>query len=345
MRRAKLILIGGLIISITILQYFTRVDAHRHHILYQGLYFLPIIMAGFWFGLRVALGVSVSIIPLYLPFVFLAWKSFSGYDFNNLMDLVLYLAAAALIGYLRDREWAEERRAREVERLAAMGKALSGLAHDLKTPLIAIGGLGRFMQKKMAPEDSLQEKMRLIVEESGRLEKMMGDILDFARPLTLNLARGDIRETIARTLSIAETLAERKHIKLLMQPRRDLVMFSFDKLRLEQGLLNLVKNAIEASPEGETVWISPYSKGPNLMIEVTDCGNGIPSHKREEIFEPFITTKDGGTGLGLPIARKIIESHRGHIEIIHNPKGTTFKVVIPMHYTSQISWSNLHPCL
>jgi len=330
LQRAKLILIGALIISVTILQYFTRVDAHRHHILYQGLYFLPIIMAGFWFGLRGALAVSLSIILLYLPFVFWAWKRFSGYDFNNLMDLVLYPAVAALLGYLRDRERVEQRRGQEAERLAAMGKALSGLAHDLKTPLIAMGGLGRLIQKRMTPEDPLIKNMELIVEESERLEKMMGDILDFARPLTLNLARGDIRETIARTLSIAGTIAERKHIRLMMRPPQDLPMFSFDKLRLEQSLLNLVKNAIEASPDGETVWISPYSKGANLVIEVTDLGDGIPLHKGEEIFEPFITTKAGGSGLGLPIARKIIESHRGHIEIIHNSKGTTFRVVIPM---------------
>jgi signal transduction histidine kinase len=238
---------------------------------------------------------------------------------------------AIVLGSLRDREEAEQERVREAERLAGMGKALSGLAHDLKTPLIAIGGLGRSMQKKMAPKDPFLGKMQIIVKESGRLEKMMGDILDFARPLTLNRDRGYIQESIAHTLSIAETIAERKHLKLLMQTSGGLPIFLFDRLRLEQCLLNLVKNAIEATPEGETVWISSTCKGPNLMIEVTDRGDGISAHKREEIFEPFVTTKDGGTGLGLPIARKIIESHRGHIEIIHNPKGTTFRAVNPMH--------------
>ncbi len=328
-RRTRLALVAGLVISVTFLQYFTRVNAYRHHILYEGLYFIPIILAGFWFGLRAAVSVSLTIVLLYVPFLFLSWTNFSGYELTYVMDLVIYVAAAALIGYLREREWAEESRAREAERLAAMGKALSALAHDLKTPLIAIGGFCRLVQKRMSPEDPLREKMEIIAQESGRLENMMVDILDFARPLKLNVEREDIRKTITHTLSIAEPIAEKKSVPLRMRFPANLPIFSFDRSRLEEALLNLVKNAIDASPPGEVVWVEAYPHGSHLNIEVVDRGNGIPRDIRDHIFEPFLTTKQGGTGLGLPIARKIVESHGGRIEVIHNGKGTTFKVSIP----------------
>jgi two-component system sensor histidine kinase HydH len=101
-------------------------------------------------------------------------------------------------------------------------------------------------------------------------------------------------------------------------------------MRMKQVVINLVINAVQASPEGETVIVRSHYKGQNLAIDIVDQGSGIPSEKREEIFYPFVSTKKEGTGLGLAIVRKIIEAHNGQVRILDNPKrGVTFRVLIP----------------
>jgi signal transduction histidine kinase len=102
-------------------------------------------------------------------------------------------------------------------------------------------------------------------------------------------------------------------------------------MRMKQVFINLVTNAIQASPKGGEVVVSNYANGNSLAIDVSDCGCGIPTDKRLEIFSPFFTTKKEGTGLGLPIVKKIVEAHRGSVEIFDNPgKGITFRVTIPI---------------
>ncbi len=330
-KRVRVIFIGVLVALITILDYSTRLSLLRYHIFYQSLYYLPIILAGFWLGLRGGLIVSLSITSLYLPSVFMYWMGFSAWDLNRIMEMVLYNVVAVVLGLLRDREQAEQKRSREAERLAAMGKGVSGLAHDLKTPLIAIGGFSRLVQKRLQPDDPLQERMNLIIEESQRLENMVTEILDFSRPLELHRSEEDIEEILSQSLAIAEAVAQKRKVNFQKKPPKDLRLISLDCKRMKQALINLLTNAIEASPEGEAVSISTYTRRNNLIIEVSDRGCGIPPDKREEIFFPFFTTKREGTGLGLPIAKKIIEAHRGSVEILDNPgQGTTFQIAIPM---------------
>jgi len=106
---------------------------------------------------------------------------------------------------------------------------------------------------------------------------------------------------------------------------------TFDCQRMKQVLINLLMNAIEASPEGEIVTVHAYRKGRKLVVDVTDHGSGVPYDRREEMFSPFFTTKKEGTGLGLPIVEKIIEAHHGQIEIVDNSdRGVTFRTVIPI---------------
>jgi signal transduction histidine kinase len=108
-------------------------------------------------------------------------------------------------------------------------------------------------------------------------------------------------------------------------------LVSIDGLRIKQVLINLLINAVEASSEGDVVKVCGYEEKGNFLIEIIDCGCGIPTDKREEIFSPFFTTKQGGTGLGLPIAKKIVEAHQGYLEVQNNSeKGVTFKVNIPI---------------
>ncbi len=327
----KIILIFALVIIITFFQYFTRVSEHRHHMFYEGLFFLPIMLAGFWFGLSSSLATSLSITSLLLPFTFLYWKGFSAYDFNNVMELVLYNVVAVILGILKDRERKEQEHRQEAERLATMGQSVSGLAHDMRTGLVAIGGFSRLLRKRPSCVNACGEKLDMIIDEAQRLEGMTENMLDFARPLELHCSTEDVNQIVSQSLALLLERAQTKKVEIQSKITLNPPHVFLDHLRLKQVLINLLLNAIEASPEGETVKLEIYHKRKNLVINVRDNGCGLPSGKKERIFFPFFTTKSKGTGLGLPIAKKIIEAHRGRLEVIENPgRGVTFSIVIPL---------------
>jgi two-component system sensor histidine kinase HydH len=330
-REVKVILIAILVAGITVSHYLTESQVHYYHIFYQGLYFLPVMLAGFWFGLRGALATSLSITVLYLPFTILHWNGFSADDFNSVMEMVLYNVVALILGKLRDRERVVQKRLIEAERFAAMGKAVSELAHDLKTPLIAIGGMSRLVSKNLeGDKSSCQEKLNMIVEETNRMENMVKEMLDFSRPLELEQSKESIHKVVSQCLLILSELTRKRKVKVQNLCLQDLPLISFDPERIKQVFINLLVNAIEASPEGETVSVRCYKKRRNLIIDVSDHGCGIPAGKKKDIFYPFFTTKKDGTGLGLPIAKKIVEAHQGYLEVLENPKiGVTFRVIIP----------------
>jgi signal transduction histidine kinase len=126
-------------------------------------------------------------------------------------------------------------------------------------------------------------------------------------------------------------MAEERGVAVKMcSPERTLSVH-IDAMRLKQVVVNLVVNAVQASPEGEMVTVQCHSNGRDLVIEVVDHGPGIPPEKRDEVFTPFYTTKKEGTGLGLAIVRKIVDAHGGRIRIVDNPdKGVTFRIEVPM---------------
>jgi two-component system, NtrC family, sensor histidine kinase HydH len=330
-KRGKIIFICAVVGMIAVFQYSTELSEHRFHILYQGLFFLPVMLAGFWFGLMPALITSVGITVLLLPFTFMYWKSFSVGDFNNVMELVLYNAVAAILGLLKDRELRDQKRMQEVERLATMGQSVSSLAHDMKTGLAAIGGFSRLLRKHPHGENGYVEKLDIIIGETQRLETMMENMLDFARPLELNLSFQDMNQIAAQSLTVLSEMARERKVRLGSKIAPHIPEVLIDPLRLKQVLLNLLLNAIEASPEGESVELNIYKKRKDIIVDVRDHGCGLPPGRKDKIFSPFFTTKSKGTGLGLPIAKKIVEAHQGILEVIENPvKGVTFRVIIPM---------------
>jgi len=328
--KKKFLTISLLIAAITFLHYSTELGAHHYHVFYQGLYFVPVLLAGLWFGLRGGIVASLSITILYLPFTVIHWKAFSSEDFNNLLEMVLYNLVAVILGILRDREKKEQIRLRESERLAAMGKAVTVLAHELKNPLVAIGGFSRLVKKNLPENHPYRDRIDIIIEEGHRLEKMVREILDFSRLPNLQREKEDLKRIIDQSLAIVSLLAEKKSVGVLLQSLPNLSLISLDSERLKQAFINLLSNAIDASPEGNQVIVSMRQRARSIIVDVTDHGPGIPRSRREEIFSPFFTTKRHGTGLGLGIAKNIIEAHRGSLEVLDNPdKGITFRVTLP----------------
>ena len=329
--KIRIFIIIFLIGIIAFFDYWTGMQHRRHHILYQGLFFLPVMLSGLWYGLRGALAASMSITLVLLPSGIVHWKGFSPEDFNSIMEMVLYNVVGGTLGALRDREKVKERNLRESESLAAMGRAVSSLAHDLKTPLIAIGGFTNWVKNRTEQNSPCQEKLDIVIRETMRLENMVKDMLDFARPLELHPEQGDIVPSLKECIAIIESMARERNVNIRIQSQRTMPSVLIDAMKMKQVLINLITNAVQASPEGGIVSVSIYQKETQCIIDVSDHGCGIPLGKREYIFVPFFTTKREGTGLGLPIAKKIVEAHGGHMEVVDNPeKGITFRIFIPI---------------
>jgi two-component system sensor histidine kinase HydH len=324
------VLIALLVAGITFLHYATHFSSAYEHTIYRELYFLPVTLAAFAFGLRGCLATSLTITALYLPFVLLQGRGSPLYRFDSALEILLLNVVAVTLGILRNRERFIQRRLREAESLAAMGRALSGVAHDMKLPLMAIGGYTAFVMKKLGESDPNRQKLDVVVRQVQRLETMVKNMLDFSRPLHLEKCPTHLEKLLGDVAAVAREEAVCRGVELELQSHNGLAPVSVDPGRLEQAVLNLVSNAVQASKSGDPVELKAIAQGGEVAIEISDRGDGIPERKRSEIFTPFYTTKKGGTGLGLAIVKKIVEAHDGRLELMDNPdRGVTFRIVLP----------------
>ena len=329
-RKSGIIFIALLVVLIASCQYGTRSALHHYHVLFRELYFIPIVLAGFFFGFRTALATSLSVTLLVAPLVFFNWEDFSPNDFTTLLEILLYNLTAAAIGVLSDRERMRQKKLHDAERLAAIGRAMSGVAHDMKSPIVAIGGMTQLVQREFDKDHPSFHKLELVMQQARRLENLTKDLLDFARPLELQRTPRDLNSLIGESFQSVEAEAIKKGVKVQLDLFEKLPLVSIDPFRLERVFINLMLNAVQASPEGETVRIRTLVEKGMVVADIIDCGCGIKAEQREKIFEPFFTTKREGTGLGLPISRKIVEAHGGRLRFMDSPKkGTTFRVELP----------------
>jgi len=327
---SRIAIIAVLVAGISLLHYITQLGRAYEHSFYRELYFLPIILAGFWFGLRGGLATALTITVFYLPFILGQQEGFSPSKFDNTIEILLFNVVAVTLGFFRDRELEHQSRLREAESLAAMGQALSSVAHDMKTPLITIGGYANSVRKKLTESDPNRQKLDVVIRQTRRLEAMVKKMLVFSRSLQLDKSPTHLEQLLEEVVRVAKEDARRSEVALRIVHSNRLRPLNADPMRLEQALLNLVVNAVQASASGEIVTLRAIPCGGSIAIEVSDRGEGIPEDKRSEILAPFYTTKKEGTGLGLPIVKKIVEAHAGHLEFADNPeKGVTFRIILP----------------
>jgi signal transduction histidine kinase len=238
-----------------------------------------------------------------------------------------------LIGALHKKNLQLKRQSRESlekENLAATGRAVSALVHEIKTSLIAIGGFAQIVHRHLDGNSQDRDKLGIVISEIQRLEFMIKNMLDFARPLDLDKHATDISLLIEESVEISSASMLDSPARIETHVAVNLPPLHIDANWIKRVLINLLVNAAQASPKGGKVTVRCYMAEDDFLIEVTDWGRGIPADEKPKIFSPFFTTRKGGTGLGLPIAGKIIEAHRGSIEVLDNPEGgTIFRLRIP----------------
>lgn len=351
--------IAVLVLSIagtTLLHYTTSTHLHVYHDIYQRLYYLPIIFAAFWFGLRGGLVTSIVISIIYVPHIIYQLGLHSSMEIERFLEILLYNIVGGVTGYLAERErrlrfmhqeTAErlsesyrrlteqtdkvleiEDQLRRADRLSTLGELAAGMAHELRNPLASIKGTAEILKVDYKPDDRKYEFISIMIKEVERLNRVVEEFLRFARPIPLQNAEVDLGEEIKSVIHLlkGQTAGVNINIKPFTIPK-----VKADRERLVQVFLNLILNSIQAMPECGSLTISASEVDGQVEISFRDTGPGIPEENRDKIFKPFFTTKPSGTGLGLAISNRIVEAHSGRITFESEAgRGTTFKVSLPV---------------
>ena len=219
------------------------------------------------------------------------------------------------------------------ERLAAIGEMAASLAHELKNPLITIGGFAGRLIKSLPVDAREHHYADVIVSEVSRLEKMLTEILAFSRKPTICFSACDLEGIVRDCLASCATTFEDHNIKASLISDVPPLTVSGDAHQLKQVFLNLVLNSCDAMPEGGKLFLTIERTDldrKSVIVTVEDTGGGISKEMQSQIFNPFFTTKHHGTGLGLSIANRIIINHFGSIETHNSEQGAVFTIILPL---------------
>jgi two-component system sensor histidine kinase HydH len=229
-----------------------------------------------------------------------------------------------------------EEKVRRSEKLAAVGKLAAGVAHEIRNPLSSIRGFAQFLRHALVDRPKDREYAEIMVKEVDRMNKVVTDLLTFARPLKAELTSTDFQELLEHVLRLVQADAQGRGVEIHKNISEDLPGIDLDANQMTQCLLNLTLNALQVLDAGGSIEVgatmaADYSR---LLIWVEDDGSGIPAEDLDKIFDPFFTTREQGTGLGLAIVHTIVENHNGEIRV-ESPvpeknKGTRFTISIPV---------------
>jgi signal transduction histidine kinase len=222
------------------------------------------------------------------------------------------------------------------ERLATIGEMAAGIAHELKSPLVSIGGFARRLQRKLHKGSEESGYVSTIVGEVDRLEKMLSDILSFSKKSNLCYSVCSMQEIVEEALSVVLPPFEESRITIMRNFPRKVLSFLGDGQQVKQVFINLFTNALEAMQGGAgeikiTATSGRHAGHDAVIVKVADTGGGIPLSALNNIFNPFYTTKESGTGLGIPIVNRIVTNHGGKVQVNNYPGvGVEFTVILPV---------------
>ncbi len=242
-----------------------------------------------------------------------------------------FLGTVLILRDLQEMEALQERVQRS-ERLASLGQMAAGIAHEVRNPLGAIKGLAQYFARKFEADPAERQYAEAIISETDRLNRVIQDLLDFARPHEPRLQPVQVADIIDHALRLVQTDLDARGIKVERSGPADLPELMADPDLLAQALLNLFLNAMDAMEDGGTLTVAADmdESAQRIRLEIRDTGHGIEPQHLPKIFDPFFTSKRGGTGLGLAIVHRIIENHRGSIDVESQPgEGTRFVIWLP----------------
>lgn len=363
-RRAAIVI--GLLALCTAGHFLTpRGDRPMHEFLFKATY-VPIVLAGLWFGVKGGLATSVATSLLYVFHVeHQLGGQFLGGNIGPTLDIMLYNGIALLTGVLSERQLRARRRAeglareranlhaelaasyqalrqrtgellhteeelRAADRLVTLGDMAASLAHEIRNPLSGLSNAALVLCRDSVDKKTREEFRAIIEKETDQLNRVVHDFLGLASAQHSQSREIDLGEFLHHAADSVSDAARQQSIEVevrLEKPERVQTI----PVLLERVLLSLVRNAVEAIRDGGTVTLSGEVRGEEMVLSVRDTGEGIPAEAMERLFEPFYTTKQGGVGLGLFFARRIARGLGGDITAASQVgEGTEFLVRIPL---------------
>jgi signal transduction histidine kinase len=350
--RAKAVLIAILVVILAVFTWVVPPRAVVLHNILHHLNILPFMLAGMFFGWRGALKTVLLSAVLLAPSVYRHWFRAPLDAQDQIVELSTFGAAGVIAGLLADRERMQRKRVettkaelervyielrqnleqlKKTERLTAAGQLSASLAHEIRNPLASISGAAGILARGQASSEARAECLEILTKESQRLNKLLTNFLNFARPRLPRLQKTELRDMVKSVTALAQHEARRQGVSLQVEMGGQEGEVECDPEQIKQLLLNLILNAIQATDGEGQVEVRSFLTGESLCIEVCDQGHGISADERDRIFEPFFTTKENGTGLGLAIASNIAAQHGGVLTCRSNTgQGTIFRMELPV---------------
>ncbi len=350
--------LAGLLAIISLIHYLVGgAQAGVLHGILGHLYIVPIILGAYWYGIKGGVAISIVSAALFSPHLFLHWSE-PFLDVYNYIELFLFLLIGGVTGVLSQMErnqrmryeealrrldeshrklreqtdilFQTEEQLRRADRLSALGELSAGMAHEIRNPLGSIKGAVEILKDDYSPADARYEFILILLKETDRLNRIVQEFLGFARPKLPEFRLADVNEAIESVLTLTAQEARKAGVQVQRHLDPSIGKRSLDAGLLKQAFLNLILNAIQAMPKGGLLTVETGIRERMIEVKIADTGSGITEEDRKKLFSPFFTTKKNGTGLGLAITYRIIENHRGRIDVSSEPgKGTTFTVRIP----------------
>lgn len=330
------------VLAVVVLHYGSDPHAHGTHDLARRLFYLPIVLGGILGGLPGGLLVAVVVDLLYLPHAFLLEH---GADpqagTEKLLEIGFYPVLGALAGGLTDLRSREERRrialqeelrARELElaraaRLQSLGQLTAGLAHEIRNPLHAMRGTAEILLDAVADDAPEKAVGRNLLAEIDRLSAVLKRFLDFARGAPPRFEPVSLDAVASTVADLVRAQAARQGTEVVVTPGA--VTVEGDRDQLVQVGLGIAINGLQALGAGGALSLSVQREGSGGALVLENDGPPIPPELLDRIFDPFVSTREEGTGLGLSQAWRIVDQHRGRIEVTNLPRGVRFRVILP----------------
>jgi len=347
------------VIIIGLLHFFTPGHLVFYHDTYRRLSYFPIVLGGIWFGIWGGVFLAAMSSIAFIPHLLLYLGQEPDIYLSELTEIILYFGAGTLIGLIARRQArlresyrllseklkksysrlhdetellleAEEQLSAS-QKLSALGQLSASLAHEIKNPLSSIKGTAEILLDEFPPEHPKREFVDILLTEVDRLNTTVDGILNYSRDRSgKNFSSEPLSDIIIGVARLLESNLKKKSIDFDILENSMAKDYLIEREKLSQVFLNIILNAIDAVPIGGKIRVRMEKKPEGLTVIITDNGPSIPAEVREQIFLPFYTEKEDGTGLGLPISRKIVESYGGRINVSDaNDGGACFTIFLP----------------
>ncbi len=329
------------------LHYLTSPSLILWHNVFQRLYYLPIIYAAIYFGWRGGLVASTVSAVSYIPHILMTWHHMPDYAANQYAEIIVFFLVGTVTGVLADRGMRQRRelaalnrdlqnsfeQIKRADRLSAIGQLSASLAHEIRNPLASIDGATNLIESEQTPQEMRRASLGIIRKEVQRLNRLLTNLLDFARPRKPEFQSVHADRLLETTIALVNHSAHQKGITLRKDVPADVPQFECDPEQIKQVILNLTINAVQAMAGPGEIILAAQRYDSSVRISVKDRGPGVKDEDMDKIFNPFYTTKDGGTGLGLSVVYQIVHQHGGDVAATRNPEGgMTFTLTLPTEH-------------